>query len=151
MGEAIDHAAAHRHFSGECFNQAWTLIEKPDRSAEDDEAMLRLAYASLYHWSQRADCEDRHFSVGYWQLARIHALLGLSEQARRYGQISLERGRGAGPFYVGYAHEALARAAMVAQDRAEMERHLGEARRLAEEVADPEEREILLKDLGTIG
>ena len=47
-----DHA--HRHFSASCFNLAWELIEKPDRTAEDDEQMVRLAQASLWHWTQRS-------------------------------------------------------------------------------------------------
>ena len=34
------------------FNYTWTLIEKPDRTAEDD-AMIHAAHASRHHWSRR--------------------------------------------------------------------------------------------------
>lgn len=51
----FDRIAAHRYFSAECFNQAWDLIEKPQRTAEDNEKMLLLSIASLWHWTQRPD------------------------------------------------------------------------------------------------
>lgn len=42
----VDVAAAHRYFSVECFNRAWDLIDKPDRTELDDEEMVRLSLAS---------------------------------------------------------------------------------------------------------
>ncbi|MBL8850512.1 MAG: hypothetical protein JNG89_12600, partial [Planctomycetaceae bacterium] len=50
-----DRAAAHRQFSGECFNRTWELIDKQDRTPADDEQMLLRSLASLWHWTQRAD------------------------------------------------------------------------------------------------
>ena len=47
----FDTEQAHRYFSTHCFNMAWQLIEKPDRTPEDDEQMIRLAQASLWHWT----------------------------------------------------------------------------------------------------
>jgi hypothetical protein len=72
----FDADQAHRHFSASCFNLAWELIDKPDRTAEDDEQMVRLAQASLWHWTQRSDCTDKNLSIGYWQVSRVCALLG---------------------------------------------------------------------------
>ena len=37
----------HRQLSAECFNACWTLIEKKDRTDEDIENMLLLAYGRL--------------------------------------------------------------------------------------------------------
>ena len=34
------------------FNQTWTLMEKPDRTREDDDEMLHAAHASRYHWAR---------------------------------------------------------------------------------------------------
>lgn len=31
----FDLDAAHRHFSVACFNQAWALLDKPDRTPRD--------------------------------------------------------------------------------------------------------------------
>jgi hypothetical protein len=147
----LDATRAHALFSAECFHRAWSLIDKPQRTADEDEQMLLLGYASLWHWTQRADCTPRHRSIGYWQVSRIHALLGQADEARRAAEKCLQHSRDEPPFYRAYAHEALARAAMLAGDRHRMADHLGEARRLAEQVADAQHCSWLENDLNTIG
>lgn len=142
----FDLASAHRYFSAKCFNLAWELIEKPNRTAEDDEQMLRLAQASLWHWTQRPDCQPRNLSIGYWQASRIHALLGRAADAKHIGELSLTAAQD-DPFLTAYAHEALARAALVANDTAILKLNLAEANRFASQVADDEDRQVLLKDL----
>ena len=143
----FDLARAHRWFSADSFNRAWTLIEKPDRTADDNERMLSLAHASLAHWRERADCTKRILSIGYWQLSRVHAVLGQAENARHYGQLCLEVSAGEEPFHLGYAHEALARAAKLAGNAASAVEHLATARRLAAQVNDASERGALEADL----
>jgi hypothetical protein len=142
-------ADAHRFFSASCFNKAWDLIDKPDRTPEEDEQMLLLAQASLWHWTQRADCVPRNLSIGYWQLSRIYALLGQADNARHSAQQSL-RHAGEGPFYAGYAYEALARAESVANNREKLAQYLAEARRCAERVADADDKQALEKDLASL-
>src|SRR5512139_3729833 len=125
----FDLSAAHRYFSAECFNHAWDLIEKTERTEEEDEEMLRLSLASTWHWTQRQDCTSTNLSLGYWQTARIYALLGQVENARRYGGLCLKASQAedAEPFTLGYAYEALARAEMVAGAHAHMETYLEQA------------------------
>ena len=53
---AFDLAAGHRFFSAHCFNSAWEMIDKATRTVAEAEQMLLRAFASLYHWTQRADC-----------------------------------------------------------------------------------------------
>jgi hypothetical protein len=148
----FDLQSAHRYFAARCFNQAWDLIDKPDRTPQEDEEMLRLAFASHWHWTQREDYSPEKASIACWQIARIYALLGLPGNARHYGQLCLEasQAEGVGPFYRGYAYEALARAEAVAGKRAKVEEYLSFARQAAEQVLDKEDREVLLKDLETI-
>jgi hypothetical protein len=146
----IDAVAAHRHFSAGCFNRTWTLIEKPDRSAAETEEMVLCALASLWHWTQRADCTARNLSIGHWQVSRVYALAGQGENAMRHARQSLEFAQGSPPFYVGAAHEAVARAATVLDDRETMRHHLSEARRCAAEVTDAAEREDLEQDLRSL-
>lgn len=143
-------AAAHRFFSVDCFHKAWELIEKPGRTPEEDEAMIRLNQASLWHWTQREDCTGRNLSIGYWQAARIHTLLGRAEAARRYGHLCLQYSRQEPPFFLAYAYEALARAEKLAGNGALVETYHAEAARLAEAVTDPEDKKLLLDDLKTI-
>jgi hypothetical protein len=148
----FDLEKAHRHFSAECFNRAWDLIDKPSRTPEEDRTMLQLGLASLWHWSQRPDRTPINLSVGYWQVSRIYSLLGQADAARQYGQLSLESGQAAGdfPFYLGYACEALARAESVAGNEKLALEYVQKARELSEKVPDPDDRKQLLADLATI-
>ena len=147
----FDPTAAHKHFSTTCFNAAWGLIGKKDRTAEDDEEMIRLNQASMWHWTQREDCTDKNLSIGYWQASRIHAMLGRAEAALRYGQLSLKHGRDQGPFYHGYAYEALARAEVVGGNMDKAREYLAQAADLAAMVEEEDDKQYLLSDLATIG
>jgi hypothetical protein len=148
----LDVKAAHKYFAAHCFNKAWDLIDKKERTADEDHEMLALSMASAWHWTQREDCTQQNMSVAYWQLARVFALLKQPDNARRYGQMSLQASQGGdiAPFYLGYSYEALARAEMVAGDAAKMAEYLAEARRAADDVKDAESKKLLLDDLATI-
>jgi len=148
----FDVAAAHKYFSVFCFNAAWDLIEKADRTPEEDEEMVRLTLASAWHWTQREDCNDTNLSVSYWQASRIYAILGQAENARRYAQLCLDISKGpdVGSFYLGYAYEALARAEAVGGDHAKAKAYTSEAKNAAEHVTDADSRKWLLDDLATI-
>ena len=146
----FDLAVAHRWFSASCFNRVWTLLEKPDRTPEECERMISLAHASLAHWRDRTDCTARNLSIGYWQLSRVYAVLNQAENARHYGELCLTASAGEAPFYLGYAHEALARAGKIASHQAAVQSHLTEARRCAALVTDAEERAALEADLAQL-
>ncbi len=149
---SFDPQAAHRYFSADCFNKAWDLIDKKDRTPEEDEQMIRLNQASTWHWTQRSDCTPQNMSIGYWQTARIYTLLKQLENARRYGQLSLQAAQqeGVQPFALGYAYEALARAEAAAGNKAQMQAYLKQAHQVAERMTDLEDKEQLLADLDTI-
>lgn len=148
----FDIKLAHKYFAVECFNRAWDFIDKPIRSKQEDDLMLQLSLASLWHWMQREDCTVTNLSIGYWQVSRVYALLRQVEQARHYGELCLEAAQGKDvlPFYRGYAYEALARTEMVAGNLDEMEKHLILAHQVAAELPNPKEKKLLLSDLATI-
>lgn len=138
---------AHQFFSKHCFNRAWDLIDKPHRTPEDNEQMIHLAHASIWHWSERPDCTDKNLSIGYWQLSRIYAQIGDGASAAKYAQICLEKSPKEDPFLLGYAHEALARAAKIQGNTAKAKEHHAEASRLAETIDDAESQKMLMNDL----
>jgi len=146
----FDEVAAHQFFSADCFNRTWTLIDKSDRSPTEDEQMLLLSLASLWHWTQREDCSDRNLSIGYWQVSRVYALRGDGHSALRYGEICLRHSQNQPPFFLAYAHEAIARAALLNGDIDRLSDHLDKACQLAAQVTDLEQRSALEKDLDTI-
>ena len=149
-GKEFDEEAAHKYFSSACFNSAWDLIDKPDRTPAEGLDMLLRAAASLYHWTKRTDRTPKNLSIGYWQVSRVLALLGHGGLARRFGQASLDASPNGDAFYTGYAYEALARAAAAAGDMDEAKRFAAEGTKLAELVQDGSNREALLADLRSI-
>ena len=150
MPADFDPATAHRFFSADCFNKTWDLIEKTDRTPDEDHQMLLCAITSLWHWTQRPDCSATHLSIGHWQVSRVYSLLGESVNAAEYADLALHHSAQLPPFYRGYAHEALARAAMVEGHPDRALHHLKEAFALAAQVTDPEERTALEKDLQSL-
>jgi hypothetical protein len=146
----FDLAQAHRFFSARCFNDAWALIRKSDRTADEDERMLLQSQASLWHWTQRADCAPQNLSIAYWQLSRIHALLGHADAAFENAAACLRHSEGTSPFFTGYAHEALARSAAVAGNRVRKADHLAKALRFLSQVSNERDAALLRVDLQSL-
>ena len=132
------------------FNRVWELLDQADRTVEDDDEMLHAAHASRYHWGQVG--EPVHAARGEWQCSRVYATLGRAEPALYHGRRCLEltEKHGLSPFDLGCAHEAIARAARLAGIDHQAEKHAALATAAAEEITDPEERQVLLADIATL-
>jgi len=150
---SFDLPTAHRYFSAACFNAAWDMIDKPDRTPAEDEQMLLRTFASFYHWTQRAECTAENRSIALWQISRVYILLKQPDNARRYAEQCRAESEDPNlpPFCLAYAYEALARSEMLAGDTAKMNAYLAEARAITERMSDLEAKEMVLKDLATIG
>jgi hypothetical protein len=146
----FDLAEAHKYFAAQCFNAAWDLIDKPDRTAADDRLMEALNQASIYHWHNRPDVSAKNLSVGYWQASRIQCLLANWPEALRHAQTSFEYSGGLEPFLLGYAHEALARAMFGLGRETEAQAHLAAAEDLAGQVREKGNRDLLLADVASL-
>lgn len=146
----FDTAAAHKHFAAHCFNQAWELLDKKDRTVEENHQMVALCHASIYHWTQRADADNMRTSVGYWQASRIQAVLNNPSEARTHAKTCLSYSQGQPPFYLGYAYEALARAEKLAGNTGAYKEYLAKAKEFANQVTKTEDREMLMSDLNSL-
>jgi hypothetical protein len=145
-------AKMHARFAASCFNRAWNGIEKSGRSVEEEEDMLSAAHASYWHWSQREDLTPRNRSVGYWQLARVYALLHSVDMALRFAERCIVVGEAAPlpPFFVGYGYEARARAHLLSGERGLARVDLDRAAELCVKVEAEENRSLLAKDLAEL-
>ena len=142
--------AAHKYFSAACFNQVWDLIDKTDRTEEENRQMILLNQASIWHWSQRADCNDENFSIGYWQLSRIYTLINDADNALKSANLCMQFSNELSEFYLGYAFEAVARAQSLAGNTDKATEALEEAKSLSEKIRDEESKKMLMDDLETI-
>jgi hypothetical protein len=142
--------ALHRRLGVEEFNGTWTLLDKSDRTADDDALMIHMAHASAYHWLQVGTQEN--FARSHWLCSRVYCVLGRAEPALYHARFVLaicERHR-IGDFDLAFAYEALARAHAVAGDRAESARWLDRAQAAAADIAEDDDRDLLVSDLATI-
>ncbi len=145
-------AEVHRKLSVDCFNQCWELTDRKDRTREDTEIMLAMAYSSFLHWHNRPDCKPENLSIAYWQISRAHALAGHFDASQWYAErcLTYSTDKTLAPFYVGYAHEALCRAELGLKEREAALGNLKMAEGRLEKVTDPEEKKLLDNDLNEL-
>ncbi len=140
----------HKKFAVDLFNFTWSLLDKPDRTPEDDDLMLHAAHASRYHWSRIGT--PVHFARGEWQISRVYAVLKRAEPAIYHAQRCLQicQANGIGDFDLAFAYEALARAYALAGSKDESARYLALAKAAGEQIAEEDDRSLLFSDLATI-
>lgn len=137
-----------RRLASGLYNDVWRLMELPDRTPEQSDAMLHAAHASRHHWA--AVGGPVNLARGEWLCARVYSVLGRAEpavwHARRCLELAMES-EGREDWDVPGAQEALARAYLTAGNRDEARRwaKLGLASVAA--VANREDREPIEKDL----
>src|SRR5687768_6878293 len=140
----------HRRLAVDLFNGLWKLLGNPKRSADDDLAMIHAAHASQHHWGIAGDA--RNWCIGEWQIARVYATLGRAEPARVHAAeaLRLAEAHRLNAFVIACAHEALARAAMTAEDRAAFDENVAAAERAGAGIEDEEDRQVWRTDMESL-
>jgi hypothetical protein len=143
-------APDHRQLGVDLFNGTWELMERTDRTPDDDDLMIHMAHASAYHWLQVGAPENAARS--HWQCSRMYTVLGRPEPAIYHARLALDvcERNDIGAWDLAFAYEALARAYAVAGDFTESARWLAAARAASADITDEEDRDMLLADLTTI-
>jgi tetratricopeptide (TPR) repeat protein len=152
MKNLSENKPANKQYAVSFFNNVWDLLEKKDRTAEENEEMIHLAHASFLHWTKVEDHTPTNLSVGYWQLARVYAVVGLGDRALYYANQCLEVSmkHDLEPFYIAYGHEAKARALKVLQQHSEAAEEINKCKKTQEKVDNDEYKLLLTNDLLTI-
>jgi hypothetical protein len=140
----------HRQLGVDLFNETWSLIDKPQRTREEDDQMIHTAHASRFHWGKVGT--PTNFARGEWQISRVYAVLGRSEPALHHAQRTLDlcQENGIGDFDLAFAYEALARASHIAGKPADRERYRALALAAGEKIAEEDDKNYFLSDLQTI-
>jgi hypothetical protein len=140
----------HRELAVRLFNETWDLIEKEDRTRDEDSQMLEKAHASLYHWRQCGT--PLNIARGAWQISRVHALLGQGDsslfQAIQSLQICEENKYG--DFDLAFAHEAMARAYAVLGNKELSREAIAKAEKASEAIQKEGDRTYFVSELASI-
>lgn len=136
----------HRAQGIECNNSTWEMIEA-ERTPDNDEEMLRRAYASTYHWARAVRRGPANDARGAWLLAKVQLLVGQPELSLRYADrcMAVCQEHGLADFDLAYAHEARACALKALGDAVAAAQSWEMAK--AVPIADVEDQAILDADL----
>jgi len=140
----------HKKFAVDCFNHVWSLLEKSDRTTEEDDEMVHAAHASRFHWGKVGTAVN--LARGEWQISRVYSEMSSPEPAMYHGQrcLAICQENSIGDFDLAYAYEAMARAAAVAGHQDDCERYLALSHEAATEIKEEDDRKLVLADLATI-
>ena len=141
----------HRELAADTYNAAWDLLDSPERTTEDDDRVLMLAFASRHHWGE-AGADDEQLAVGDWFIGHVAAHVGLAGVAQRFSQRALDRveAAGVGGWLLASAYEGMARAAAVAGNVEDRSRYVALATTALADVDDADEREVIEEQLQSI-
>lgn len=144
----------HRQIGVDLFNDVWRLLEKPDRTPEDDDELVHQAHASAYHWLKAPECEPKNRSRSEWLCSRVYAVLGRAEQALHHAErclaITEANPENVEDWDLAFAYEALARAMTIAGNADDVRRYEQLAREAGESIAEADDRAHLAEALATL-
>ena len=140
----------HTKFAVDCFNLVWSLMDKKDRTREEEDRMVHAAHASRFHWGEIGTPVE--FERGEWQISRVYTVVKRPESALYHAERCLEicRENGIGDWDIAFAYEAVARAYAVAGQVAECKKYVELATEAGEQIKSKGDRDYLFSELKTI-
>jgi hypothetical protein len=140
----------HKKFATDLFNLVWDLLDKEERTKEEDDRMLHAAYVSRFHWGEIGT--PLQFQRGEWQISRVYAVLNRPQAAIHHAQRCLDicTANQIGDFDIAFAYEALARAYAIAGESEKSQEYVRLAEQAAGQIEDGGNREFFSSELGTV-
>ncbi len=140
----------HRKLAVDCFNATWDLLDKKDRTEDDNFRMIHTAHASRFHWGETGTSLE--LQRGEWQISRVYSVLGLGESALHHAQYCHDicKEKGIGDFDMAFACEALARAHHALDNSRKRDIFIKMAKVASESIEDTGNKEYFLKELSSV-
>ena len=135
----------------EAHEETWQLLEKPDRTAAETEAMIAAAETSLELWAQAGTAVNAQ--RGHWLIARAAVDAGVPELALEHAERTLaltaDHRSGLQDFDLAFAEEIAARAFALVGETSRAATHHAEAKRLGEAIKDDGDRKEFFRQFGS--
>ena len=141
---------AHKRFAVNSFNLVWDLLDKEQRTKEEEDQMVNAAHASRFHWGEIGT--PLEFERGEWQISRVYSVLNRPEEARYHAERCLDicEKNQFGDFDIAFAYEAMARSAAVAGKVEEAEKYVKLAKEASEKIEEEGNKNYFLSELKTV-
>ena len=150
---AFDLDKAHHWFGVEYNNSIFPLLEKENRSAEETEKMIAMAFASTLHWKSYSKHTPANSARGEYMISTVSAYAGRKEDALHYALRSYDtvwRNKiVTADFDLSYALMALARAYALNGDMDNAQRYYGECESSIKLIKREEDKKIVLMDINS--
>jgi hypothetical protein len=140
----------HRTIGVETYNRCWDLLERDDRSQDDDFELLALAFTSRYHWSFAGGPEQ--WTVSDWMVSRAAADIGEGSLALAFAlrANSAAQEFDAPDWLIASTAEGLARAYAAFGNEVARDEWIVTALSLVEAIADDEDRDLIASQLASV-
>ena len=156
-GKKVDYEE-HKKLGISLFNNTWNLIDKKDRTKDEEDEMIHSAHASRYHWGvaikgNASGTGTKNYARGDWQLSYVYSIVGKFEPALYYGQSSLEicLDNEIGDFDLAFGYEAVARAYSLNPEKSsELKEIIEKANIAGNKIDKKEDKDYFFSQLKTI-
>ena len=141
----------HHYMGIEMNNQTWGLLDKKDRSEQDNIKMINFAKASLYHWRKSDKFKVVNEQIGQWLISHVYAILDKSYEALSYAKETLKitEKNNLKDFDLAYAYESMARAYSISGDKDKSEKWYKKAKTAGDLIASDCDKEYFISDLNS--
>lgn len=137
----------HKEFAIACNNLVWSLLQKKDRTEQENDQMIHAAHASHYHWGIVG--KPINAQRGEWLISHVYAVLNRPEPALYHAKkcMALTEEHKFVDFDLAFAYEAVARAHASAGQAAECKKYRALAQDAGEKIKNAEDKKIFTGDL----
>ena len=141
----------HHYMGIKMNNQTWSLLDKKDRSEQDDIRMINYAKASLFHWQKSDKYTIVNEQRGQWLISHVYAILRKSDEALSYAKETLKitKDNNLKDFDLAYAYESMARAYSIANNKNKSKEWYKRAKVAGNLIVNEKDKEYFLLDLNS--
>ena len=149
MNESKEKENIHHYMGIELNVQTWNLLDKEERSENDDKRMLFFAKASLYHWRKSPNYQHVNEQRGQWLVSHVLAILNRGEESLVHAKTCMDitMKESLKGFDLAYAYESKARAFAALGDSEKMNKCFINAKFAGEKIDGDKDRKLFFNDL----
>lgn len=139
----------HHYLGIELNIQTWNLLEKKDRTKQDDNTMIAFAFGSQYHWYHSPEWKPENAQRGEWLISRVYSVLKNADKALEHANkcFELTKQNEIGDFDLAYSYEALYRSYKIAENKEKESYYYALAKDAGLKIKDEEDKKIFFADL----
>lgn len=137
----------HQELAIKLFNISWDLLLKENRTREDEDELINMVHASLYHWRQVG--QEINVLRGEWMICHVYTILAHKESALYHAENIMRLKDKISPvdWDLAYCYEAMARVMALTGVKAEYSKYYRLALEAGKLISDEGSRQQFDSDM----